>query len=144
MKSINHVLTNDTSSPLAKLLHHSQLLHLLEAQLHKQLPLPLRDHCRVANIQQDCLVVHTDAAVWATQLRFMIPTVLRQFPAHPARLNRIQVKVKPNVTLAQLRVDTSVVRELSPQTVTLLEAVADSLVHSGLQAALLRLAGRRD
>jgi hypothetical protein len=66
------------------------ILHRKVAQLDKLTALlknslndPLRQHCQVANLKDDCLVIMVDSAAWATQIRYLTPDLLKQLKRSP-------------------------------------------------------------
>jgi hypothetical protein len=58
----------------------------------------LAAHCRIANLQNNCLIVVVDNGAWATQLRFHIPDLLAQLRQHPGleQLKSICCKTRPH------------------------------------------------
>lgn len=66
-------------------------------QLFRQVvPETLAAHCQVLNVRDNKLVVETDAATWATQLKFLQSDIITHFQqdAMP-QLRQLDVRVKP-------------------------------------------------
>jgi hypothetical protein len=77
-----------------KLLTQANLHAAILRRLRQQLPGFLADHCLACVAHEDGIVVYTDAAVWATQLRFTLPTALPQLRAgFDGKWQRIQVRI---------------------------------------------------
>ncbi len=98
MKSVYELMAN-SSGDLNRLFQRCQILKRLEKILHASLPVPLNQHCRVANLQNKILVIHTNSSLWATRLRYMAPDLLRQWGQNrtiPA-IDQIEIKVRPTI-----------------------------------------------
>ncbi len=65
------------------------LLH----QIRRLLPADLALHCRAAQIREDLLVLHVDAPVWATRLRYLAPELLGLLRPDHTGLTAVTVKV---------------------------------------------------
>ena len=50
-------------------------LEALNIRIKTWLPDNLKDHCSVGSFEKGCLVLTTKDAVWATQLRYALPTL---------------------------------------------------------------------
>jgi hypothetical protein len=57
-------------------------LDKLTALLKNSLSEPLRHHCQVANLRDNCLVIVTDSSAWATQIRYLTPDLLKQLQCY--------------------------------------------------------------
>jgi len=96
MKSFSQIMTNP-SNRLYRLLQHSQYLNQLNGWVQANLPAPLNQHCYIANLREQILVVYTDSSVWATRLRYQAPTFLTRWQDDrflPTIL-KIEIKVRP-------------------------------------------------
>jgi hypothetical protein len=92
----NHILKNESKT----LLHLFKKLDQLNElnQIFAQYVEPgIVTHCRVANLQNNCLIVIVDNGNWATQLRFQIPTLIANMRQHAvlANLKAICCKTRP-------------------------------------------------
>lgn len=47
----------------------------ISSKLHKYLPENLRNNCRVGSFNKGCLILVTNNAIWATELRYCLPTL---------------------------------------------------------------------
>jgi len=98
MKSFGQLLANSYGF-LCQLSQHSQMLEQVEKRFQDSLPIPLNQHCHVANLREQTLIVHTDSSLWATRLRLIIPELLplwRQNQSMPT-INQVIVQVRPPV-----------------------------------------------
>lgn len=98
MKSFGQLLANSYGF-LCQLSQHSQMLEQVEKRFQDSLPIPLNQHCHVANLRKQTLIVHTDSSLWATRLRLIIPELLplwRQNQSMPT-INQVIVQVRPPV-----------------------------------------------
>ncbi len=123
------------------LLRHSRQLGRFERELKGDLPDPLRDHVKVANLRPGLLVLHVDNSAWASRLRFMQSALLdfcaRQAPENMT-VNKIQVRVRP--PLMPRPILRSRRASLSADSAGLLRDLAGCLNDDKLGHALLRLA----
>lgn len=96
MKSIKQLLATP-SSILYRLLQHNQLLEQLDNWLQASLPIPLQQHCCIANLRNTTLVVHTDSSLWATRLRYLTPELLYRWQQEKSMptINKIEIKIRP-------------------------------------------------
>jgi hypothetical protein len=75
---------------------HARFLQQLDARLRAALPDSLSQHVRVANLQDDRLVMLADSAAWATRLRYQRQRVLQTlWQAYSIRCQSFEVKVSP-------------------------------------------------
>jgi len=126
---------------LQPLLARAKRLEQLNHVLRNQLPPPLNQHCQVANIRGDTLVLHADSSAWALKLRYSVPVMLAQLQKTPSlqNLRSIDIKVKPtSVTAAPAEKPRRA--HMSGDAASLLDSMADAITHPKLQAALHRLA----
>lgn len=82
MKNIASLLT-PSKSQLGKIVEKTEHIQKLTAILHSYLEEPLKSYCQAANFQDGCLTISTESAVWATQLRYLTPDLLKQLCEYP-------------------------------------------------------------
>ena len=92
--------------------HHSEQLDVLLGQvrllrrvtdvIHGYLPQSLASHCIAANINGDALVVGCNSSVWATKLRYHIPTLLGQLSDRSDIPPFSQIRVSPPTPVTPL------------------------------------------
>jgi len=82
MKNIASLLTPGKSQ-LGKIIEKTDHIQKLTAILHSCLEEPLKSYCLAANLQDGCLTIRTESAVWATQLRYLTPDLLKQLCEYP-------------------------------------------------------------
>lgn len=57
---------------------------------------PLIDHCQLLNVRNGKLIVETDAATWATQLKLQQGRIITHFQQDATiAINSMEIKVKP-------------------------------------------------
>ncbi len=124
---------------LQELLRGADQLSALQTQLEQHLQPAARAHCRVAALQEGCLMLLVTDANWATRLRYQHNRLLKELQTVPAfqTLKTIQIKVRPQ--------DEVVVPErerltLSNQASRTLQETAANVSNPALRAALERLA----
>lgn len=103
MKSMRQLIANP-SSILYRLLQHSQTLEQLDKWLQASLPIPLQQHCYIANLRNNTLVVHTDSSLWATRLRYLIPELLYRWQQEKSMptIDKIEIRIRPLGTSIKL------------------------------------------
>lgn len=98
MKSFGQLLANSYGF-LCQLSQHKKMLEQVDKRFQDSLPIPLKQHCHVANLREQTLIVHTDSSLMATRLRLIIPELLllwRQNQSMPT-INQVIVQVRPPV-----------------------------------------------
>lgn len=80
-----------------KINQHLQWLSTIAKLVNNVLDPQLQPHIRVANINQERLVLEVASAVWATALRYRIPEILANIQRHPEliHIQKIDYYVKP-------------------------------------------------
>jgi len=103
MKSMRQLIANP-SSILYRLLQHSQTLEQLDNRLQASLPIPLQQHCYIANLRNNTLVVHTDSSLWATRLRYLTPELLYRWQQEKSMptIDKIEIRIRPLGTSIKL------------------------------------------
>lgn len=141
MKTTQQLLCN-SSPTLQRLYQYSDALQQIARLLPQLLPASLSQHCQVANLRQGVLILHVDMAIWAMHLRFQEQEICQRWqqlmPHHPP-LQRVEVKVRLQPMTATCETHTPM-QPLSLSTVELLQQVAESMPHTRLKMALLKLA----
>jgi len=98
MKSFGQLLANSYGF-LCQLSQHSQMLERVDKLFQDSLPIPLNQHCHVANLREQTLIVHTDSSLWATRLRLIIPELKQLWRKNQSipTINQVIVQVRPLV-----------------------------------------------
>jgi hypothetical protein len=131
----------DGNSQLKYFYERSKTLNQLNSVLHKLLPEQLRDHCRLANISPDGLVIQTDSSQYATLLRFDAPRICKAMTAHlSSPISRLKVTVKTN--LHSIKNEVVQPKTLSKSAAQTISNAVEFLEEGDLKMALSRLAQR--
>lgn len=137
-RTINTLLEG-ADSVLQRAIQRASQLNQLNRAVKSLLPVELADHCRVANLRDNCLIIHVDANVWATRLRYQTPELLKalheQLKLNQAR--KIEIKVTPSFPSS---VKTNRRATLSSDAAATITASAKHITHPALRTALERLA----
>lgn len=123
-------------------LERARQLHQLSSLITQCLDPAIAQHCQLANVRGDTLVIQSDSPGWASKLRYLGPQIINCLQQHQRlrAIKRIKVRVAP---LAQ-PIERSVRRmQLSPENAQLIDSLADSITDQALGAALRRLASHR-
>lgn len=97
MKSTRRInkLFQEADSDIAILITRTRLLKKLTSILRSQLDDGLAEHCYVANIEQETLVILADTAARASKLRFHTNSLLTVLPSLDRLFSRVKhIKVK--------------------------------------------------
>jgi hypothetical protein len=125
---------------LHQIADHCSQLQRLTRLVREFLPSPLNQHCQVANIRDQHLVLHADSPAWSTMLHFQAPALLEYLKQQPGleHISNIRTKTSQQV---QRKSDVKPSHPNSPGTsAALIENLADSMSDSALKKALQRLA----
>jgi hypothetical protein len=139
-QAISHVLQQDSKVLdflLVKLKHLQELQNILAVFLDKK----LAAHCQVANLENNCLTIVTDNALWATQFRFQIADLLGELRKNPelCALREIRCKVRPkNHQSAPAKATT--VQRLSKATSQNVLETAKHIKHGSLKVIMEKIA----
>lgn len=140
-KPVKKLLIGGNSRPLQRLAQFSNQLQELSALVQSCLPSPLQGQCQAVNIRKKTLILQTNSASWASQLRFYVPAMLSTLTHHQCHyLKEIHIQIKP--VSAPQPSDTRRKFKISPRSATLITTLADSTRHPQLKDSLQKLAGR--
>lgn len=129
---------------LDSLVGRAERLARIDAQFRELLGPPASEHCGVANLYRDTLVVFAETPAWAARLRYLAPNLLPRLQQTVPTLhtvNRITVKVRP---IAEPYVAPHAPRHLSREAGALIASAADATDDPALRDALCRLARRAE
>ena len=139
LKNIVQLLMRNVDS-LQAVFTHSQRLETLNRTVQGCLPAPLNQHCQVANLRDNTLILHADSSAWALKLRYSSRTLLQQLCRHGIKgVNIVEVKVKPH-NAAITRPGKTKPAYMSKKTAHLLDNIAVDITDNHLKVALQRLA----
>jgi hypothetical protein len=139
-QAITHVLQQDSrilETLIGKLKHLKQIEQLLNGHLDDK----LAKHYQIANLENNCLTVITEKAIWATQFRFQIPQLLNQLRQHPEfyQLKHIYCKIQPKNHPSK-PANVTPMPQLSAETAAIVLETAKTIRHEKLQAIMNRIA----
>ena len=85
----------DSAPGLQKLLARARALQDLDTAVKSWLPEKLADKVKVAVVREGVLVLTAESPVWATRLRYEVPSVLEKARQHPGlgQLEDIEIRV---------------------------------------------------
>jgi hypothetical protein len=141
-QAITHVLQQD-SKVLETLLFKLKQLKQLQQIVAEYLEPKLSTHCQVANLTSNCLIIITDSAIWATQFRFQIPSLLPKLQQHPQfyYLKNILCKIRLATTEQGGREPVQpVIERLSSETAQIILDAAKLIKHSPLKNIMQKIA----
>lgn len=120
-----------------KLKHLERLNQLWQTHLDSV----IAQHCRVANLRENILVIEVDSSVWVTRLRYLIPTLLKQLRGYRElhRLEAIEWYINP-MLMADRTPSARAPAVFSAGSTELLAQTADTIENKALKAALRSLA----
>lgn len=140
MKTSPHPPLSRLSRQLSQLIEKAEELIKIEQVVQTYFDPDLTQHCHVANLRNDCLIIAIDNAAWATQLRFMIPRLLEQLKIEPLlkKLKKIEYFILPDDTERKDRIEQP--KNLSKENALLIDEIAKTISHEKLRKVLERLA----
>ena len=138
---INQLYQNDNQMKWLSI--RAQKLNKLNTILQKSLPLKFSNHCTLANITEDKIVILTDKANYASLLRFQAAFICKTLSAHlPNPVKKLEVKVRPQSEPLKSKMNPNTLR-VSTETAELLTSTAAEMQDGPLKAALNKLAKRQ-
>jgi hypothetical protein len=137
---IRALLKADTSI-IGRYIQHIEFLKGLEQKLHSFLVPPLNGHCIIANYANDTVVLHTDAPVWASRIRYNTPRILLflQNECGLAALKTIRIKVMPSPFPYTRLPDKR--WKLDEHTANLIRQAAAAITDDSLKQSLHKISG---
>jgi hypothetical protein len=106
----------------------------------------LKNSCQVVNLTGSILTVLTSSGSVATQLRFLVPDLLRKFQSDGVlkKIQHIQCKVRPPQTPLRKKPSTEKMSLLSAETAAVIEDIASSMGDPKLKEALKKIAAHTE
>ncbi len=137
-KSLNEII--NSNDELTRLYQHIEFLSSLDKTLQEFLPANLKSHCTVANLSNQTLVLHSDAAVWATRLRYLTPEILNFMRTHCNQKSLKTIRIRVNPLQQAPMVNSRQKMTLTKSSADLFKQVANSVTDENLQKSLLNIA----
>jgi hypothetical protein len=128
-------------SGLASLVERARWLDALDPVLRQSLPATLADQCRLANLDDKCVVFLVSAPVWKAKLRLHADAVLAAAAAAGLKARTLVVKV--SAPGPAIPTGSGPAKPLSEAVRDSLRATAQSVSDPGLREQLLKLASSR-
>ena len=125
-------------SGLASLVERARWLDALDPVLRQSLPATLADQCRLANVDDKCVVFLVSAPVWRAKLRLHADALLAAAAAAGLKARTLVVKVSAPGPV--IPTGSGPAKPLSEAVRDSLRATAQSVSDPELRAQLLRLA----
>jgi hypothetical protein len=95
-------LLGEPGSHLARLVSRAGRLAALDRDLRARLPRPLADHCQVANLRENSIILHADSPVWAARLRYQRAMLLEALAALGLpQVREVAIRVRPAAPAAE-------------------------------------------
>jgi hypothetical protein len=120
----------------------AKMLAELNSKVLAYLDESLKNTCQVANLSANRLTLLVSSGSVATQLRFLIPDLLRHFKQdeHLKNISDIQCKVRPPQSSRRSRRKEPTVASLSTETANIVRSIAESIDDSKIREVLKRIA----
>lgn len=139
-KSLNALINKDTSI-LGQILNKADYLKQIETMLHGFLPEELRQFYRVANYENQKLVLITGSASNLTRMRFFEAQLVYQLQQKIPELKGLEVKVRPDPPkVKQVILKLNLPAASQEQ----LKRLAEDVEDPRLKAVLTRLGNRQN
>ena len=130
---------------VADLVTMAKILHKMNLDFKKHLPLPLQKQVSLSRLSNTTLVVVANSPAWAAKLRFLstsLLTTLQKNSHYFQTVTKIEVIAQPVLEEPNKKLPVYK-RQLSQQSSELLLSTAEFIEDGELSAALRRLASRR-
>lgn len=135
---VKKILAADRSSAgLQQLMRRVDSLRSLNARLQQLLPASLAQHCNIAALERDRLIILVSSSAWATRLRLLHPKIIRSF--NDFKISSVVTQVVPATQERPPKTAGKRRPRLSPQTSRLLLELAEATPDPKLKSALRRL-----
>ncbi|NQY27138.1 MAG: DUF721 domain-containing protein [Piscirickettsiaceae bacterium] len=129
------------NSALHQLSQRSQHLEQLNYLLKQALPSQFSAHCRLANMNNGTLIIHTDNASYASLIRFQAPVIIKTLSTElKIEIAHLDVKVRPIHTPLQSQPTHNIT--LPSSAARALQQTAGSLEDGPLKDSLEKLSKR--
>lgn len=140
---MNKIAVKNVLNSLGSLSDKAEYLRRLDHVVKILLSADLAQHCQVANVRDNVLILHLDSAEWATQLHYHTAELLNQLRQQKCyvALCSIQYKIRPAASKNQKKA-TLAAAPLSATTRDLLRKTAKTLENKELAEVLERLSAR--
>jgi hypothetical protein len=125
-----------------QLLKKVSLINTLQNKISGYLDSSMKHQIQVANLIDRALILVTPSSSVATQLRFMVPDLLRKFKqdAELTGIQSIQCKVSPKMLTPERREPPpSPVTRLSSETADIIRSTAESIEDPALRKIMMRI-----
>lgn len=136
-KPVARIIAEDAN--LANLLRTAQSLRRATQSMRSVLDPVFLEHCAVARLETQRVVVVTDGAVWASRMRYLVPQLRRHFAHYLGTVDTPDVEIKVHST--PIAAPTREARPLSAASRESIGRSAAAMPPGRLRETLERLAG---
>jgi hypothetical protein len=142
-RAITELLADHFTGPLEMTIRRGKKLQQLSRFIQSTLDPEMAAHCQLLNLRNESLIMACDSTVWATRLRYHIPSLLLslQQQTELGGVVDIQIRVRPVVHSPPQQVKRRAV--LSTDAAYCIQQCAQSVTDPGLSRALQQLARRK-
>lgn len=105
-------ITNCFNRDLSKLRKQAIELEQIQKLILDYIPAEVKPHCQVGSFANGCLILTVNDAIWASQLRFMLPEI-RDNLRKDAQLYQL-INIKVNINRDLLKKD---MQKIKPKTI---------------------------
>ena len=140
MQNMTQLFTQPLFQPIMRKIEYIQQLN---KALHEVLTADLGEHCRVADIKENCLILQVDNGAWATQLRYASPQLLQALKKHSdfVKVESIRWQIQLQTDQYNTLNPNPPVKRTQPETVKIvLIALSQGIKNQKLRASVARLA----
>lgn len=96
-------------------------------------------HCRILEINQNCLLIGVENGSWATQLKYNTPTLLEKLHLYP-EFQMIKTIRSHIFTAHSSKKLSAPPKSICPESASMIVTIAQGITEPALKQALLRLA----
>lgn len=94
-------ITNCFNRDLTKLKSQADELAIVHKQIMQYIPAEIKPNCQISAFNSGCLILTVNDAIWASQLRFMLPEIRDKLRKEANLYQLTSIKVKINRDLLE-------------------------------------------
>lgn len=126
------------------IMRRGRQLQRFDKLLKSILPAELQTHCQLANIKGSTAIVLVSSTVWATRIRYQIPSLINKLQQDSGgrKITDIEIRVQPE-SISDTRERPTRRASMSKEAALSVQRCAASVDDEKLRSALERLASRK-